>query len=220
MGHPRPGVRSGLTLALAVTIGVAASWGLQTFMRPAQRLELSPVFEAALNDPGSPSVGGPGADVTVVIFTDYRCGICQATAPALSRLLAKDQKVRVIYKDWPIRGPDSALSARWALAAVYQGRYRAFHDALMASRGPLDEIRILDIASAAGLDVPRLRSDRKVRASQIEAQIGRHGSQAFGLGLQGTPAYLIGPYLVQGGLDDLPLAAAVRRARRSGRQSG
>ena len=57
------------------------------------------------------------------------------------------------------------------------------------------------------------------RASQIEAQIGRHGSQAFGLGLQGTPAYLIGPYLVQGGLDDLPLAAAVRRARRSGRQS-
>ena len=189
-------------------------------MRPAQRLELSPVFEAALTDPGSPAVGGPDANVAVVIFTDYRCGVCQTTAPALSRLLAKDQKVRVIYKDWPIRGPDSASSARWALAAVYQGRYPAFHHALMASRGPLDETRILEIASAAGLDVQRLRSDRTARASQIEAQIGRHGSQAFGLGLQGTPAYLIGPYLVQGGLEDLPLAAAVRRARRSGRQSG
>ena len=151
MGRPRLGVRSGLTLALAVIIGVAASWGLQTFLRPAQKLELSPVFEAALNDPGSPSVGGPDADVTVVIFTDYRCGICQATAPALARLLAKDQKVRVIYKDWPIRGPDSAVSARWALAAVYQGRYRAFHDALMASRGPLNETRILEMQARRAL---------------------------------------------------------------------
>ena len=170
-----------------------------------------------MDDPGSPRAGPADADVTVVIFTDYRCAICQATDPALERLLAKDPRVRVIFKDWPIRGPGSTIAAHAALASDRQGRYRAFHNALMASRGPLDPPRIDQIAAGAGLDVARLRADQAANAPAIDAQLRRHALQAFGLGLEGTPAYLVGAFLIQGGLDDGQLAAAVRRARRNPR---
>ena len=207
-------MRHRLTLAAVLVVGFAASWLFQNLPEPARPLTLTPVVAGALNDPGSPRVGPETADVTIVIFTDYRCPICQATDPALDRLLAKDPRVRVIFKDWPIRGPGSYAAARAALAAARQGRYRALHTALMASRGPLDAARIDRIAADAGLDVARLRGDLIANAAAIEAQLGRHRLQAFGLGLEGTPAYLVGPYLVQGGLDDRQLAAAVRRARR------
>lgn len=188
---------------------------MQNLPKPAQPLTLTPVVAGVLGDPGSPRAGPETADVTIVIFTDYRCPICQATDPALDRLLAKDAGVRVIFKDWPIRGPGSDEAARAALAAGRQGRYRTLHSALMASRGPLDTARIEQIAADAGLDVDRLRADLRANAAAIDSQLDRHRLQAFGLGLEGTPAYLVGPYLVQGGLDDGQLAAAVRRARRN-----
>lgn len=204
-------------LVAAIIAGAAATWLLQTLPKPAQALADTPVVADVLNDPGSPRAGAVDADVTIVVFTDYRCGICQATDPALERLLARDSGVRVIFKDWPIRGPDSKVAAHAALAADRQGHYRAFHAALMASRGPLDPPRIDQIAAGAGLDVARLRRDQIAHAAAIDAQLARHGLQAFGLGLEGTPAYLVGPFLIQGGLDDDQLTAAVRRARRAAR---
>ena len=204
-------------LVAAIVAGVTASWLLQALPRPAQPLARTPVVAGVLDDPGSPRAGLRDAYVTVVIFTDYRCGICQATDPALERLLAKDPGVQVIFKDWPIRGADSTIAAHAALASDRQGRYRAFHTALMASRGSLDPQRIDRIAAEAGLDVARLRADQIAHAPEIDAQLRRHAFQALGLGLAGTPAYLVGPYLIQGGLDDGQLAAAVRRARRKAR---
>ena len=215
-GAPAPR-HSGLMLAGVLLLGFAASWVLQNLPQWPQPLTRTPVVASVLDDPGSPRAGLADADVTIVVFTDYRCGICQSTAPALDRLLVADPGVRVIFKDWPIRGPDSTAAAHAALAARYQDRYIAFHRALMASRGPLDPPRIDAIAAAAGLDVTRLRADQAVHAADIDAQLGRHNLQAFGLGLQGTPAYLVGPFLIQGGLEDRALSAAVRRARRAAR---
>ncbi len=208
--HPRTG------LAVAVAVGVLATFWLQNLPPPAQPLEATPVVRAILDDPGSPRAGAADPDVTIVVFTDYRCPICKATDPALDRRLAADPRVRVIFKDWPIRGAASEFAARTALAADRQGRYATLHTALMAARGPVDEARVDVIAADAGLDMARLRADRVTHAAAIDSQLARHAMQAFGLGLQGTPAYLVGPYLIQGGLDDRALADAVKRARRAG----
>lgn len=205
-----------LSLALALAAGVAGYLGLQAVAPPGQALTLTPVVETVLNDAGSPVSGPADADVTIVVFTDYQCAICKRTDPALRRLLAEDRRVRVIWKDWPIRGPHSDYAARVALAANLQGRYDPVHDALMAARGPLTPARILDIAQEAGADPVRLDADLQAQARAIDTQLGRHRTQAFSLGLEGTPSYLVGPYLLQGGLDEGALAAAVRRARRAG----
>jgi len=209
-------VKPALSLSLAIAAGLAGYLWFQGVAPPSQPLTRTPVVAQVLDDPGSPAVGATAPDVTVVVFTDYRCPICKRTEPALDRLLASDPKVRVVWKDWPIRGPASDLAARTALAADRQGRYAAVHAALMAARGELTPARIADIAARAGVDPARLAASLRDDARAIDAQLAGHRTQAFSLGLQGTPAYLVGPYLIQGGLDDRALAAAVRRARRAG----
>ncbi len=151
-----------------------------------------------------------------MVFTDYQCAICKATDPALVRLIAGDPGVRVIFKDWPILGPASKAAARAALAADRQGRYLAFHRALMAARVKLDDEQIRRIAVSAGVDWARLTADMASHGAELDRQLGRHGMQAWSLGLQGTPSYLVGPYLIQGRLDGRQLRQAVRRARAAG----
>ena len=208
--------RHWLSLALALIAGLVVSAFLRWLPEDGRRLTATPVVRGVLADPGSPWTGAARPDVTVVVFTDYQCGICKQTDPALARLIADDPGVRVVWKDWPIRGPMSDLAARTALAAHRQGRYDQVHNALMAARGPLTPDRITALAVGAGADADRLAADLATHAVAIDAQLAGHHAQAFGLGLQGTPAYLVGPYLLQGGLDDRRLRHAVGKARRAG----
>ena len=201
-----------LMLGLAVAAGLGASALLQWAPPSGMQLTRTPVVRDVLGDAGSPAFGAARPEVTVVVFTDYQCGVCKATDGALLKLLETDPTVRVVFKDWPIRGPASDLAARMALAAHRQGRYLEVHKALMTARGALTPERIAAIAQDAGVDLDLARR----HAREVETQIGRHNTQAFGLGLQGTPGYIIGPYLVPGGLDERNLALIVERARRAG----
>ncbi|PZQ64018.1 MAG: disulfide bond formation protein DsbA [Phenylobacterium zucineum] len=180
---------------------------------PPQRLGETPVFRQVVDDPGSPRIGSASADVTVVVFTDYQCPVCRRTDAALGRLLAQDPRSAVIYKDWPILGEASRAAAQVALAAARQGRYAEVDAALMASRGALSADRVRGAAVSAGVDWSRLAADRRRECAQIEAQLGRHALQAFALGLEGTPAYLVGRQLVRGGLDDGALRRLMKVAR-------
>ncbi len=208
--------RPKLTLLVAVLVGLAATAIFQNLPGQGRKLALTPVVETVLNDRGSPSAGAAAPDVTIVVFTDYQCSVCKATDPALERLLAADDKERVIFKDWPVLGEASTLAARAALASDRQGKYLAFHRALMAARTKLDAEQIQRIAIAAGVDWDQLLADQATYAAEIETQLARHGTQAFSLGLRGTPSYLVGPYLIEGGLNDGRLAQAVSRARKAG----
>lgn len=201
-----------LSLALALAAGFGVSALLQAAPPSGMQLTRTPVVQGVLGDEGSPAFGATNPEVTIVVFTDYQCGVCKATDPALLKLIETDPTVRVVFKDWPIRGPGSDLAARAALAAHRQGRYLPVHKALMASRGQLTAERIEDIVRRAGADPALMRR----HAREIDAQIGRHNTQAFGLGLQGTPGYIVGRYLVPGGLDEANLAKVVERARKAG----
>lgn len=93
--------------------------------RAAEKLqELSSAIYA---DPGSPIGGNTKADATLVVFFDYNCGYCKKSLPQLDAVLSKDPSLRVIYKEFPILGQSSFLSAQAALAAGKQGKYVEFH---------------------------------------------------------------------------------------------
>lgn len=208
--------RPKLTLLMAVLVGLAATAIIQNLPQEGRALSLTPVVQTVLLDPGSPRAGAEDPDVTIVVFTDYQCSVCKATAPALKQLLADDKKVQVIFKDWPILGEASTIAARAALAADRQGKYLAYHNALMAAPMRLNADHIRAIAISAGVDIDQLDADEKTYAAEIDAQLIRHANQAFSLGLRGTPSYLVGPHLIEGGLNQARLAQAVARARASG----
>ena len=202
-------------LAVAMVLGSAVSWGLQQSPPVMQRLERTPVVQAVLSDTGSPSVGPADGDVTIIVFTDYLCAICRGADPSLDRVRAADPKVRVVYKDWPLFGERSRYASRVALAADRQGKYLAVHNALMRTRRSLDPAAVEAVAVAAGADWPRLQADLRAHGKDVDAQLARHASEAWSIGLEGTPAYLVGPFLVPGAMSQGALRHAVSAARRT-----
>ena len=126
--------------------------------------------------------------MSLVEFFDYRCPYCKQVEPALETLLADDRQLRFVYKEFPVLGPDSMTAARAALAARKQGKYDAFHRALMALKGQInDETVIYKVAGSVGLDVDRLKRDMgapeidKALKANLRARRGARHSRHPGL---------------------------------------
>jgi protein-disulfide isomerase len=162
-------------------------------------------------DAAAPVAGNARGDVTVVEFFDYRCGYCKSVLPTLRQLLEQDRQVRFVFKEFPILGPDSMLAARAALAARAQGKYVAFHQALMAQSGPLALPDILRVAAQVKLDPVRLQAD--MEAPEIRQAIQKNLALAQELGVRGTPAFVIGDELVAGAMELDALKDLVAKAR-------
>jgi protein-disulfide isomerase len=181
----------------------------------AQRTAKSAITERRseiFNDPDSPVAGNPQGDVTVVEFFDYRCPYCKQVEPSLAQLRKEDSKLRVVYKELPILGPDSVIAARAALAARKQGKYLALHEALMRARGSLDEATVLKIAGEAGLDSQRLKAD--MGAAEVEQILDRNLKLARALAITGTPGFVVGDTVVPGAVDLPTLKSLVADARK------
>jgi protein-disulfide isomerase len=164
-------------------------------------------------DPDAPVIAPKGYDVTIVEYMDYQCPACRATHEPLKQLLAKDKKVRVIFRDWPGFGPASAKAAMLAIASKYQGKYVEVHDALMTTPQPLTDAKIEAAVKKAGADWARLQKDVETHSEDIEDLLARNDEQAQLLGLEGTPGFIIGGTQSFGGMTLKQLEESVAEAR-------
>ncbi len=171
-------------------------------------------------DPGSHVGGNPEGDVTIVEFFDYRCPYCKRDLPILRELLAEDTNLRIVYKEFPILGPDSVVASKAAIASRKQGKYHAFHVALMKSRGKLTEQTIAQIATETGLDWIRLQVD--MQDSSIMAIIRDNRALAKALDITYTPGFVIGDAIIPGFAqkDALKQAIATVREDRAAQAAG
>lgn len=137
-----------------------------------------------------PAAGNPNGKVTVVEFFDYQCPHCIDMTPVMDGIVKANSDVRVIYKEFPIRGPASETASRAALAAQMQGKYTDFQHALMkANKLPLTDDIIFGVAKTVGLDVDKLKADMKSKA--VDQQIKDTYKLAQDLQLMGTPALFV-----------------------------
>jgi len=129
-------------------------------------------------------------------------------------LIENDGNLRLVYREWPILGPGSVFAAKAALAARAQGKYEAFHEAMMALRGRANEASTLKVARAVGLDTARLRKD--MTAPRVAAHIATSMRLAKALGINGTPSFVVGNTLVPGAIGLAKMKALVARIRGGG----
>lgn len=183
--------------------------------RDAARAALSANREALFNDPAAPFKGAARPTATIVEFFDYRCPYCKRMNPVIGDLVRADRGLRVVLLDIPILGPNSVTAARAALAAQRQGRYVEMHDALMRLRGEPTEAAIMQIAADLRLDAERLRRDMADPA--IGQRIDANLRLAQALGIQGTPAYVVGGEILPGAVGPEQLREAIARARQAPR---
>lgn len=163
-------------------------------------------------NPGSPVGGNAQGDVTLVEFFDYNCPYCRRMAPILMEAEAADPQLRIVFKEFPILGPSSEFAAKVALASQRQGKYEAFHHALMTVKQKVDESVVLATAASAGLDVARLKADMQDPA--IQAEIEHNLALATALRITGTPGFVIGDQILRGATELNVLQAMVGQARK------
>ena len=162
-------------------------------------------------DPADAIEGNPLGDITVVEFYDTRCPYCRRMLPVIAELVRAEPNVKVAMKDMPILGPTSQLESRALLAAQRQGGYFKMRDAVMQSSTPATPDSLRETANYLGLDGGRLMRDMDDPA--IKARLENNVALAQQIGIQGTPAMIIGGAMLAGAADVGELRQAIAAAR-------
>lgn len=154
-------------------------------------------WQAIRSDPRDFSIGPADAPIVIVEFFDYRCGFCHAALEWIVDVSRTRRDVRIVLKELPILSTESMEASRAAIAAMPQGRYWAFHQALMSERGDLTSERIDALARRAGIDVPRMR--RAMDSPDVIALLEQNRTHAINIAQNpATPLFMINGEIVSG----------------------
>jgi protein-disulfide isomerase len=169
--------------------------------------------QALKHDQNAFVAGNPNGDVTVVEFFDYNCPYCRAVVPTMQALLADDRNLRLVIKEWPIKGADSLAAAHVSLAAAKQKEFLAFHFTLLSAEGHVGEAQALEAAKKAGLDMDKLKKD--MAAMKPEDIFRGNDALAEKIGIDGTPAFIIGDKIMPGVASEAEFKSLIADARKA-----
>ena len=169
--------------------------------------------DALFNDGYSFVAGNPNGDITIVEFLDYRCGYCKRAHPIVEELLERDPNLKLVVKDFPILGPNSVVAGKMALAALDVDRslFKNLNDALMTHQGDLTEDVAYRLAGQIGYDISALKD--RAGSVEIDDRLNRNYQLAQALGLEGTPAFVVGQEVVRGFLPVEDMERIIANAR-------
>ncbi len=178
-------------------------------LRSREAAKMVSANRAALERPfGSAWAGAADGDVVLVEFFDYACGYCKKSNADIDRLLSEDPRLKVVWREWPVLGPDSEAAARASLAAARAGRFKPFHDAMFAAGRPTPEALAGARAGVGvGGDLPAAVADR---------ELARNFDLARDLEATGTPTFVVGDQIFQGAVGYETLRDAIRETRAKG----
>lgn len=151
--------------------------------------------------------GAANGDVTLVEFFDYACPYCHATNADVDRLLAEDPRLKVVWRELPVLGPNSEAAAHVSLAAARQGRFRAFHARMFALGRPTESV-VAEAVRTTGVAPEGATAEGR-------AELARNIELARAIGATGTPTFVVGGQILQGAVGYDALKAAIAAARRA-----
>ncbi|MCU0294289.1 MAG: DsbA family protein [Thermoanaerobaculaceae bacterium] len=145
-----------------------------------------------------PSRGPAGAPITVIEFSDFQCPYCGRVQPTMQRLrLNYGERLRVVFKQLPLAMHQHARAAAEAsLCAGQQGKFWEMHDWMFAN-----QTRIAPDAFKAAATELKIDSEAFAKCVDSKAMAGKVDEDmkaAEGLGITGTPAFLVNGRLIEG----------------------
>ena len=150
---------------------------------------------------GSPILGDPDAPVTLVEFGDYQCHFCNvffhSTEENILTNYVETGKVRMIFKDYNIIGPDSISASHGAHCANEQGMFWEYHDILYSNwtgenNGWASSENLTKFAQEIDLNMEEW-SECMTNGTHAQVILASN-DDARALELTGTPAFfVIGP---------------------------
>jgi protein-disulfide isomerase len=144
-------------------------------------------------------VRGPeNAPVSIIEFSDFQCPFCRQVQPALAELQTRyGDKIRWSFKDLPLSSihPQAQGAAEAARCAADQGKFWEFRAAMFASTNITPEFFQ---STADGLGVNSEEFKACVASGRHREAVLADSQEAEGLGISGTPAFVINGILLSG----------------------
>jgi len=150
---------------------------------------------------GSPVLGNSDAPITLIEFGDYQCHFCNVffhlTEDKILKNYVETGKVKMIFKDYNIIGPDSINASHGAHCANDQESFWEYHDILYSNwtgenNGWASSENLGKFAQEIGLDID-VWSECMVNGLHSQTILASN-KDAKNLELSGTPAFfVIGP---------------------------
>ena len=147
---------------------------------------------------GSPILGSPDAPITLVEFGDYQCHYCNVFFQSIEKDIIKNYvetgKVKIIFKDYNIIGPDSVKASQGAHCAKDQGLFWEYHDILYSNwtgenNGWASGANLVNFAQEIDLDMNEW--SECMNQEKHSKTILSSNDDAKALGLTGTPAFFV-----------------------------
>jgi len=151
-----------------------------------------------LLESGSPMIGNPSAQITILEWGDYQCTYCYRFHQSSLNIILEEYitpgKVNLVFKDFPLNGPDSVLAAEASYCAEDQGKYWEYHDELYTNWGGertgwINEESLNKFAVEVGLDLEEFNScmnEHKYLSRVLDLEkFGRN------IGIDATPSFLV-----------------------------
>jgi len=151
-----------------------------------------------LTENGSPILGDSSAKITILEWGDYQCTFCYRFHESSLKTIIDDYidtgEVKLIFKDFPLNGPDSILAAEASYCAEDQGKYWEYHDELYTNWGGertgwITRDSLNQFASTVELELEQFNAclDEHLHKQRI-MELHQFGQE---VGIDATPSFLI-----------------------------
>jgi protein-disulfide isomerase len=188
-------MKSKFYIIFPIIFGILSAFFLYTILEDEIDVLLT---QKNLLENGSPIIGNPSAPITILEWGDYQCTYCyRFHESSLNTILDEyvtPGKVNLIFKDFPLNGPDSVLASEASYCAEDQGKYWKYHDKLYTNWGGertgwINEESLNKFAVEVGLDLVEFNSCMNAhkylsRVLDLE-KFGRD------VGIDATPSFLV-----------------------------
>lgn len=153
------------------------------------------------------AIGAIDAPLVISEFSDFECPFCARyatqTEPTLIKEYVEKGLVRIEWNDLPINGPQAVAAAKAGRAAAEQGKFHEFKEALFKEAATKNghpgfgEADFERFAKEAGVpDIDKFKAD--AASNKYDAAIQQASQYGSGIGISGTPGFLIGTKFVAG----------------------
>ncbi len=148
--------------------------------------------------------GDADAPVTLIEFSDFRCGFCgrwaAQTLPKIQEQYIDTGKVRFAYKHLAVLGSDSVRAAEASECAAEQDKFWDFHNQVFLDQAEnntqLSVDNLVAMAGEINLDTDPFREC--LESGRYNAQVNQESRTVQGLGVNGTPGFVINGVYIPG----------------------
>ncbi|MCC6611872.1 MAG: DsbA family protein [Anaerolineae bacterium] len=176
---------------------------------------LDPNVRVEVSADDDPAYGPETASVVMIEFSDFNCPYCGRFARETLPLVRENygDRMRFVYRDYPILGDSSLQAAIAAECADAQGAFWRYHDLLFENQRSFNQEVFVGFAQELRLDVDQFTTCQS--NSAIRDEVIADYADAQRLGASGTPTFFINgrrvvgaqPYEVFAGVIEEELAS-------------